>query len=793
MGTTLEGKQINQTYQGLLKTTDNAEVSGTAKEITDGKGNGTGVTLDNAGNVTATSFTGDGSGLTNLPSGAVSSVNSQTGAVTLTTSNIAEGSNQYFTTVRAVNAVTGGNLDMGSYDITTTGKIYFANVFSTEGDLPSASTYHGMFAHVHATGKAYFAHAGAWRKLLDESSSNTDDLSEGSSNLYYTDARVSANSAVAANTAKTGITSGQASEITANTAKVGITSAQASDITTNNAKTGITTQQADDIVANNAKVTRRPITAGGNTLETTESLTLAAGSNVTITEADGTVTIASSGGASGTDLSNTPAGSTLEIESSSGTNTTIPAATIYLAGVMTGVDKTKLNSIEQNADVTDATNVTAGLVAATGISAGDKSAILTNIGAGSGSGAVDSVNGATGVVVLDTDDIAEGTTNLYYTDARADARVNLQTGSNLDLSSKSTSDLSEGTNLYYTEARVSANTSVAANTAKVGITTQQASDITTNNAKVGITTTQANEISANTLKVGITTQQASDISTNNAKVGITTQQAADIVTNNSKVSMVLGTAAGTALEGDTNTISSAQESAITANTAKISFDSTSSTKLGTIEASADVTDTANVTAAGALMDTEVDADIKTLALPANTTISTFAKTILDDADASAVRTTIGAGTGDITSVVAGTGLSGGATSGDATLNLANTSVTAGSYTATNITVDAQGRITAAANGSAGGLTVSVISGNTTAVKDYLYILTANLTLTLPASPSAGDSLKVSNLSGVATCIIARNGSNIMADASDMTLDNQYASFELIYGDATRGWVVVGGN
>ena len=219
MGTTLEGKQINQTYQGLLKTTDNAEVSGTAKEITDGKGNGTGVTLDNAGNVTATSFTGSGAGLTNLPSSGVTSVNTQTGAVTLTTSNITEGSNQYFTTVRAVNAVTGGNLDMGSYNVTTTGKIYFANMFSTEGDLPSASTYHGMFAHVHATGKAYFAHAGAWHKLLDEDSSNTDDLSEGSSNLYFTDARVSANSAVAANTAKTGITTTQENEITANTAK----------------------------------------------------------------------------------------------------------------------------------------------------------------------------------------------------------------------------------------------------------------------------------------------------------------------------------------------------------------------------------------------------------------------------------------------------------------------------------------------------------------------------------------------------------------------------------------------
>jgi len=71
--------------------------------------------------------------------------------------------------------------------------------------------------------------------------------------------------------------------------------------------------------------------------------------------------------------------------------------------------------------------------------------------------AVTSVNGLTGVVVLDTDNIAEGSANLYYTNARADARVNLQTGTNLDLSSKSTSDLSEGTNLYYTDARVDAH------------------------------------------------------------------------------------------------------------------------------------------------------------------------------------------------------------------------------------------------------------------------------------------------------------------------------------------------
>ena len=44
-----------------------------------------------------------------------------------------------------------------------------------------------------------------------------------------------------------------------------------------------------------------------------------------------------------------------------------------------------------------------------------------------GGGSVDSVNGATGVVVLDTDDIDEGATNLYYTDARAEAAAPVQT------------------------------------------------------------------------------------------------------------------------------------------------------------------------------------------------------------------------------------------------------------------------------------------------------------------------------------------------------------------------------
>lgn len=52
-------------------------------------------------------------------------------------------------------------------------KVLFANVYSSTSDLPSASTYHGMFAHVHGTGKGYFAHAGAWIELANQSDLTT--------------------------------------------------------------------------------------------------------------------------------------------------------------------------------------------------------------------------------------------------------------------------------------------------------------------------------------------------------------------------------------------------------------------------------------------------------------------------------------------------------------------------------------------------------------------------------------------------------------------------------------------
>ena len=81
-----------------------------------------------------------------------------------------------------------GDLALNSANITTTGRILYSNNFATLGDLPGASTYHGMFAHVHAEGHGYFAHAGGWIQLLDTGSSIGDtsdvDLSVAPSDGY---------------------------------------------------------------------------------------------------------------------------------------------------------------------------------------------------------------------------------------------------------------------------------------------------------------------------------------------------------------------------------------------------------------------------------------------------------------------------------------------------------------------------------------------------------------------------------------------------------------------------------
>jgi len=101
------------------------------------------------------------------------------GSATLARTTILESSNsgsainitaqaEVFITQPAEKAVfqdANGDVDLGS------NKILFGNVYSGTNDLPSASTYHGMFAHVHGTGKAYYAHGGNWIELVNEDTS----------------------------------------------------------------------------------------------------------------------------------------------------------------------------------------------------------------------------------------------------------------------------------------------------------------------------------------------------------------------------------------------------------------------------------------------------------------------------------------------------------------------------------------------------------------------------------------------------------------------------------------------
>ncbi len=87
-----------------------------------------------------------------------------------------------------------------------------------------------------------------------------------------------------------------------------------------------------------------------------------------------------------------------------------------------------------------------------------------------------------------------------------------------------------------------------------------------------------------------------------------------------------------------------------------------------------------------------------------------------------------------------------------------------------------------------GFTTNVITSNTTATKgNHYYINGSAITLTLPASPSVGDEVRLSEVAGNTDCILARNGSNIMSAAEDLTLDTAYVVLYVRYVNSTIGW------
>lgn len=187
--------------------------------------------------------------------------------------------------------------------------------------------------------------------------------------------------------------------------------------------------------------------------------------------------------------------------------------------------------------------------------------------ASTGSGAVDSVNGATGTVVLDPDDLDDtSTTNKFVTASDVTNLSNLS-GTNSGDESSAT-DSAEGIVELATIAEINTGTDTGRAITPAGLAgSTLASEVTANTAKTSNATHTGDVTGATTLTIA-------DEAVTNAKL-------AHIATDTIKGRTTAGT-------GDVEDLTAAQVRTII-----------------NVEDGADVTDETSVTAAGALMDSEV--------------------------------------------------------------------------------------------------------------------------------------------------------------------------------------------
>jgi hypothetical protein len=103
---------------------------------------------------------------------------------------------------------------------------------------------------------------------------------------------------------------------------------------------------------------------------------------------------------------------------------------------------------------------------------------------------------------------------------------------------------------------------------------------------------------------------------------------------------------------------------------------------------------------------------------------------------------------------------------------------------------------AAAGEGGGGISwqaVKTSNFNATAGEGYFIDTSGGaVTATLPASPTLGDEVSFIDYAATAdtnNITIARNGSNILAAAEDLTVATERAGFTLVFTDSTQGWIL----
>jgi hypothetical protein len=272
---------------------------------------------------------------------------------------------------------------------------------------------------------------------FDLSSNDTDDLAEGTTNLYYTDTRARASISVTDNGGDGSVS------YDSSTGVISYTGPSAAEVRTHiSGGTGVTVTNGEIAI--------------GQSVATTDDVEFA---DLVLT---GDLTV-------------------------QGTTTTINTETINLAD----------NILLLNSNETGSPTQSGGLEIERGTALNvqfvwDENLDRWSLGAEdlytSGTFLGDVTGDVTGTVSSianhDTDDLAEGT-NLYYTQSRVDARVAA------GFAIRSTTDLSEGANLYYTDARARSAISVSGdltyNSSTGVISTQGLASSTTDDLAEGTT------------------------------------------------------------------------------------------------------------------------------------------------------------------------------------------------------------------------------------------------------------------------------------------------------------------